>query len=97
MCIDKKALIKLRVERKISQYELFLQTGVEFSTISRIESGHYKNPTFETVARIAEFFEVPMETFKLGNLIGVPQPKAGDAGKFTVASKHQDLPAVPKK
>lgn len=66
---DKQKLIDLRAKFKISQYELALETQIESSMISRLESGEAERPSFDVVARISEFFSVQMEDFKIGKLL----------------------------
>jgi DNA-binding XRE family transcriptional regulator len=66
---DKNKLINLRMENSVSQYSLSMETGVESGTICRLESGEACYPSFDTIARIAEYFNVPMEFFKTKNLL----------------------------
>ncbi len=70
MAFDKYVLIKLRIQNKISQRELAMRVGIEPCVISNLEKkNNTKNPSFDSVARIAEYFEVPMEKFKTGSLL----------------------------
>lgn len=67
---DKEKLITLLSERKVTQYELAMGSGVECGTISRLVSGDADYPSFETIALIAEYFgDVQMEYFKTGQLL----------------------------
>lgn len=60
-------LKRLRELKGISQYELAMETGLEPANISKMERPNsteppLENPSFETVAKLAEFFEVDEET-----------------------------------
>ena len=61
---DGSKIHHLRLERKMSMTELSHETGVPVCTIWRIEHGKSIYPTYQVVFRIAEYFNVPMETFK---------------------------------
>lgn len=56
-------LKKLRIEKNLSHEQLAKRTGLNRSTISRIESGH-RNPTVETAQKISRALD-----FNLGTLI----------------------------
>lgn len=75
-CFNRNKLIELRKKHNISQYELALETGVEASTISRIESGIALNPTYTAVAKFSEYFaslpgseKLIMDDFKTGSAL----------------------------
>lgn len=51
----------LRVERKISRRELADALEVHYQTIGYLERGEF-NPSLQLALRIANFFEVPVET-----------------------------------
>lgn len=51
----------LRVERKISRRELADTLEVHYQTIGYLERGEF-NPGLQMALRIADFFEVPVET-----------------------------------
>lgn len=61
---DRRKLLELRYEKGISQVKLALLTGIDRSTLSRIENGVLPSPCFGTIAKLAIFFEVPIEHFK---------------------------------
>jgi len=66
--------MNLRTARRlkdITQAQLAEQSGVDQRTISDIERGANKNPSWETVARIAKALGVAPE-----ELFPVPEPKA---------------------
>jgi transcriptional regulator with XRE-family HTH domain len=66
---DRNKLIALRKNEKISLYELSMRTGIEASTLMKIEKGVSKNPRFLTVSRLAEYFSVQIEYFKFSRFI----------------------------
>lgn len=51
----------LRSERKVSRRELADALGVHYQTIGYLERGEF-NPSLYLALRIAEYFEVPLET-----------------------------------
>lgn len=51
----------LRAERKVSRRELADALGVHYQTIGYLERGEY-SPSLYLALRIAEYFEVPVET-----------------------------------
>lgn len=51
----------LRSERKVSRRELADALGVHYQTIGYLERGEF-NPSLQLALRIAEYFEVPLET-----------------------------------
>jgi transcriptional regulator with XRE-family HTH domain len=50
-----------RRQKRLSLRDLADQTGVSFNTLSRVERGHV--PDLRNLRRIAEWLEVPVETF----------------------------------
>lgn len=51
----------LRSERKISRRELADALDVHYQTIGYLERGEF-NPSLQLALRIAQYFEVPVET-----------------------------------
>lgn len=51
----------LRSERKVSRRELADALDVHYQTIGYLERGEF-NPSLHLALRIAEYFEVPVET-----------------------------------
>lgn len=51
----------LRTERKISRRELADALDVHYQTIGYLERGEF-NPSLQLALRIANYFEVPIET-----------------------------------
>ena len=49
---------KLRKELNLSQEQLAQRAGVTYSTLTKIEGGSIKNPTLETIKKIADAFNV---------------------------------------
>jgi len=56
---------KLRKQHHLSQEELAKKAGITYSTLIKIESGQNKNPTLETLTKIADAFKI-----KIDELIG---------------------------
>lgn len=56
-----KQLRKLRQSHKLTQIELAKRLGLSYSAISMYERGE-RQPNFETLEAIADFFNVPMST-----------------------------------
>ena len=54
---------EFRKERKLTQEQLAIKSGVSYTTLVKIENGAIKNPSFETVTLIAKGLEVTLETF----------------------------------
>ena len=57
MILFKERLKELRVERKLSQTDLAKELNVSQRSISSWETG-FRQPDFETLERIAKFFDV---------------------------------------
>lgn len=51
----------LRTERKISRRELATALDIHYQTVGYLERGEF-NPSLQLVLRIAQYFEVPVET-----------------------------------
>ena len=56
-----KNLKKLRKEKKLSQEKLARLVDVSYNTISKIEAGKARNPTFETLSKLADVFGVSID------------------------------------
>lgn len=54
-------LLQLIEKYEIDQAEIAEGTGITQATISRILSGHIKNPMIETVQALADFFNVSLD------------------------------------
>ena len=52
---------KLRKKYKLSQEELAKKAGITYSTLIKIESGFNKNPTLETLVKVAKALEVGID------------------------------------
>jgi len=52
---------KLRKEHHLSQEELAQKAGITYSTLIKIESGINKNPTLETLTKIATVFNIKID------------------------------------
>ena len=55
----------LRKKQHLSQEQLAQKAGITYSTLIKIESGLNKNPTLETLTKIANAFRV-----KIDELVG---------------------------
>jgi len=56
-----KNIKKLRKQHNLSQEELAKKAGITYSTLIKIESGLNKNPTLETITKLAEVFNVKLD------------------------------------
>jgi len=56
-----KNIKKLRKQHKLSQEELAKKANITYSTLIKIESGVNKNPTLDTMSKIASAFEVSID------------------------------------
>ena len=56
-----KNIKKLRKQHKLSQEELAKKAGITYSTLIKIESGVNKNPTLETMCKIADAFSISLD------------------------------------
>lgn len=80
MPFNRHLLKALRIKKNLSVYQLAQKADIEPVIIYRLESGKYvwrneqgKNikrgkdikPTFDTVEKIAAFFELPMDAFRI--------------------------------
>ena len=61
---------KLRKQHKLSQENLAKEAGITYSTLIKIESGANKNPTLETLHKIADVFNVSIDSL-IGRKISV--------------------------
>ena len=52
---------KLRKKHHLSQEELAKKAGITYSTLIKIESDLNKNPTLETLTKIANAFKVKID------------------------------------
>ena len=56
---------KLRKQHHLSQEKLAQKAGINYSTLIKIESGNNKNPTLETLTKLANVFKI-----KIDELVG---------------------------
>jgi len=56
---------ELRKKHHLSQEQLAQKAGITYSTLIKIESGANKNPTLETLTKLAQVFKV-----KIDDLVG---------------------------
>ena len=54
-------LRKLRKQKKLSQEKLARLANISYNTIAKIEAGKAKNPTFETLSKLADIFNVSID------------------------------------
>lgn len=52
---------KLRTRKKLSQDKLARLADIPYNTLVKLESGKSKNPTFETLSKLADVFEVSID------------------------------------
>jgi transcriptional regulator with XRE-family HTH domain len=56
-----KNLRRLRKQKKLSQEKLARLIDISYNTISKIEAGKAKNPTFETLSKLADVFDISID------------------------------------
>ena len=56
-----KNIKKLRKQHKLSQEQLARKAGITYSTLIKLESGANRNPTIETVRKLANAFGVSLD------------------------------------
>ncbi len=59
--MDGEKLRELREAKGLTRKQVEYDTGVSREAIANIEYGRTKNPSISTVAKLAEFFGVPVE------------------------------------
>jgi transcriptional regulator with XRE-family HTH domain len=83
-------LTRLRLETGISMYELAKRTGINRSTLMRIEDGTTTSPDIGTLNTLARYFGVEPELFYDAVWHGTDQPLPSPAVYFR--SKYQLSP-----
>ena len=61
MKLDGKKIKALRQKAGLSQFKLSLETDLSRAMIDRIENGHCKKTSIDTVCKLMGFFKVPFE------------------------------------
>lgn len=56
-----KNVKKLRKQKKISQEKLARLADISYNTIVKIEAGKATNPTFETLSKLADTFDISID------------------------------------
>jgi transcriptional regulator with XRE-family HTH domain len=56
-----KNLKRLRKQKKLSQEKLARLVDISYNTISKIEAGKAKNPTFETLSKLSDVFGISID------------------------------------
>lgn len=52
---------ELRKQKKLTQEQLAIKAGVSYTTLTKVENGAIKNPSFETVVAIAKGLEESLD------------------------------------
>lgn len=52
---------KLRLEKDMTQEELAVKAGIPYATLIKIEGGAVKNPTINTLQKLAQALEVSVD------------------------------------
>lgn len=84
----KDELKKLRKQDGLTQGELAERLQVGRSTVSMWESGQ-REPDFETLEKISDYFNVPMSSF----FPGTENPASGEAGGAGIFTLYRTLSA----
>ena len=56
-----KNLKKLKKQKKIYKEKLARLVDISYNTIAKIEAGKAKNPTFETLSKLADVFDISID------------------------------------
>ena len=56
-----KNLKRLRKQKKLSQEKLARLVDISYNTISKIEAGKAKNPTFDTLSKLSDVFGISID------------------------------------
>jgi transcriptional regulator with XRE-family HTH domain len=56
-----KNIKKIRQQKKLSQEKLARLTNISLNTLTKIESGFTKKPSFQTILRIAKALNVSLD------------------------------------
>lgn len=56
-----KKIIKARSSRNITQRELSEMSGVSYSTLTKLESGVIKSPSFDVIYKIAKALDIKLD------------------------------------
>jgi len=59
---------KYRQQKGLSQDKLARLAEIAFSTLAKIETGAAKQPTFDTIAKIAKALNVPLDELAGGKI-----------------------------
>jgi DNA (cytosine-5)-methyltransferase 1 len=75
-----KNIQKFRTQKGLTQRQFAKLSGITYSTITKLESNAYQNPTIETLLRIAESLAIPV-----GELIDIERSVSKESGnsRFT--------------
>jgi len=63
MAFDRKKITLMLKRAGISPWRLAYDTMIYKQDLYRIITGKYKNPSFDTVEKISDYFKVNMQTF----------------------------------
>jgi len=56
-----KNIKKLRKQKKLSQDKLARLADIPYNTLVKLESGKSKNPTYETLSKLADALEISID------------------------------------
>lgn len=56
-----KNLKELRKQKELSQEKLARLVDISYNTIAKIEAGKVRNPTFETLSKLADVFGISID------------------------------------
>ncbi len=59
-----RAITDLREGRNLSRYALAKHLGLTTQAVVNLESGRISSPSWDTVQALADFFSVPLDTFR---------------------------------
>lgn len=87
----KDRYISLRDEKGVTNYVVSNGTGIQASSLGRLEEGLVKNPSQKTIAALAKFFDVNEDWLRTGNGEKRDDMKKSDLYKIVYAATMDAL------
>lgn len=87
----KDRYISLRDEKGVTNYVVSDNTGIQSSSLGRLEKGQVKHPSEKTIAALAKFFDVNEDWLRTGNGEKRDDMKKSDLYKIVYAATMDAL------
>ncbi|MCT4152439.1 helix-turn-helix transcriptional regulator [Elizabethkingia anophelis] len=87
----KDRYISLRDEKGVTNYVVSNGTGIQASSLGRLEEGLVKNPSQKTITALAKFFDVNEDWLRTGNGEKRDDIKKSDLYKIVYAATMDAL------